>query len=500
MEPDPACGHSDTDGSTIVPSGSNTTNVESLEAASAQHMPEDELVPGSDPIVAQPLQPQPSLRLLQRAVGRMSVNGVRHGTLTLTTTALGGGVLAVSYVLFLSGLVLGTLLIGIGAGVAYLSITKLMEMSTVTSHDTYAGLFAAVAGPRAGPFLDFMLFVYGNGACVGFFVFLGDFVPSIALLGGGGCPAFLKSRTFAIVVSACLTAPMAIQRDVSVLRYVAPASIFTLVYVAIIIAAYCESEYLSHLGDDTYGPVHMMKFNLHLFDAFSICIFAYNCHLNVVPVATTFLRPTKARIQKVSWRVNCVQFCFYTLIAVTGYLSWLAATPQNILAIYPKNNVFIVIARVLMTCMMLVTVPMTTVPAVRSGLQLTNYFFPGTGLQLPSPDASPPCSPPRSPGPRPATAPSHAFSSPWPRICFTLASLVVQAFIAINVPGVADVISLLGACIATPIMMAIPAYLMGSVLPPSRKLRAQQFLLYFLSVVSFLSVPIKILRTVQVLK
>ena len=55
--------------------------------------------------------------------------------------------------------------------------------------------------------------------------------------------------------------------------------------------------------------------------AFSLCVFAFNCHLNVIPIAERLVRPTRERMRKVSARVNIFQCAFYIVIGVTGLLA-----------------------------------------------------------------------------------------------------------------------------------------------------------------------------------
>jgi len=71
--------------------------------------------------------------------------------------------------------------------------------------------------------------------------------------------------------------------------------------------------------------------------------------------------------------------------------------------------------------------------------------------------------------------------------------------LAIAVPGVATVLSLLGATVATAMMMAIPAYCMGVILPSTRSTRVQRVVFYAFAVVSFSSVPIKLLRSLKLI-
>ena len=61
-------------------------------------------------------------------------------------------------------------------------------------------------------------------------------------------------------------------------------------------------------------PAFKLPFN----QAFSLCVFAFNCHLNVIPIADSLTRPTTDRMRKLSARVNVFQWLFYSLIGVTG--------------------------------------------------------------------------------------------------------------------------------------------------------------------------------------
>jgi len=445
--------------------------------------------------------------LVLRSLSHMTVGGVRHSMLTLLSTAVGGGVLSVSYVMRLCGLGLGVAMLVAGALLSYISTRALMRMSAETGHGTYAGLFSACAGPRAGPVLDAMIFIYGNGVCIGYFVFLGDFIPSLVSL-AHDAPSWCASREAAIGLAAILVLPLVLLRDVAKLRYASPISIIALVYVAAVIAA--EMPYQAHRNSTKYSSVEVVRLDFHAFEAFAICVFAFNCHMNVVPVAGSLVRPTKARIFKVSARVNMLQLAFYSLIGVSGYLSFHQATEQDVTRNYPAGDVFVAIGRAVLTCSTLVAIPMNFHPTLRSGLQIRDYLSQGVPLLAPSPTASPRSASTSTPS---ASAPSpqsgsqdQGVSEPAPptsaehvRIALTLVCVVVQVIAAILVPGVADVLSILGATVATAIMLFIPGYAIGVLMPPTALNRTKQAFLYIFSLVSVMSVPIKILIWAKVI-
>lgn len=434
----------------------------------------------------------------------LTVGGLRHSILTLTATAIGGGVLSVSYVMRLSGAFLGLAMLVAGAALAYESTVILMQLSTETGHRSYAGLFAHCAGPRAAPVLDAMLFVYGNGASVGYFVFLGDFLPPI--LTAVRAPHWMADRAVVIIASALAVAPMAVQKDLSMMRFVAPVSIMALIYVTVVVAIRMPALHSMHAGDPEFGPTRACVLDLHICEAFAVCVFAYNCHINVVPVADALVRPTRVRIQRVGKRVNALQLLFYGLMGISGYLSFLAATPQDILNGYDNSSPFITVGRGLLSCTMLVAIPMNLHPGVRSGLRLLRFCREGpeaTDAPAPSPPESPPMGPAGSPG-------SESFSSAGVesfvgssslaepggtlRVLLAAGCVACQALVAVAVPGVADVLGLLGATVATAMMLLIPAYCMRTCMPLTAGNSVRLAAFMFFSLLSAASVPIKVFR------
>lgn len=456
----------------------------------------------------------------QRTVRDMTVDGLRHSFLTLTSTALGGGILAVSYVMEQVGVGLGSLMLAIGALLAYLSTVALMRISTEIGEYTYAGLFSYCAGPKAGPILDAMMFIFGNGCCINYFVFLGDFISALVVLVAPDAPSIFSSRWVVIIAAAVIVAPLALQKELAALRHMTPVSILSLLYVAAVIAARCASYYSEHANAPDhadYGEPKVVVLSLNVFNAFAICLFAFNCHINVVPVAGRLVRPTKQRIQRVASWVNVLQLAFYLLIGVTGYLTFLAKTPGDILIGFKANDPFMAVGRVLLSLTMVIAIAINMNPTIRSGLQIHDYFFPNKPVLLASPRASPMSSPQTSPQSSPVmprmpnnfpTVPSPASSGALlplanepacPRISLTLACMVMQVSVAIVVPSVADVIGLLGATVATAMMMVIPAYAIGKALPYSIGNRCQQAMLLLFACFSVASVPIKVLQMVGVL-
>jgi len=274
-------------------------------------------------------------------------------------------------------------------------------------------------------------------------------------------------RAVAIAASAVLVMPLALQRDISSLRYVSPVSICALLYMAVVVTAKAPGFFREHEGGSEYGPVELFNLDVNFCEAFSLCVFAFNCHLNVIPVASTMVSPSRARIEKVSFRVNVLQLLFYTLIGVAGYLSFLGDTQSDILLDYSADDLAVAGGRIALTGTMLVAIPLNLHPTIKSALQIGDYC-------------------------RGEAAPETRAVAP--RSILTVVCILCQAGLAIKVPQVGDVLSILGATVATAMMMAIPAYAMAKLTPRSAKSQATQAVLWAFALVSVASVPIKVLR------
>jgi len=292
-----------------------------------------------------------------------------------------------------------------------------------------------------------------------------------------------------------LIAPLALQRDVAALRHIAPVSVMSLVYMAGVIAAKAPVQYCKHLHDA--GPVRFCNVGLSNLEAFAICVFAFNCHMNVVPVAGNLIRPSKARITAISAWVNGIQFFFYSLIGVSGYLSFMAATDQDVICNYSFRDPFVAVGRVLLTGSMFVAVPINLFPTVRSAMQISDFFRSPRSPALLAPS---PCSSPAATGrQRYIGAGTSNDLGERRRLVLTLLCLLMQACVAYSAQGVADVLGFLGALVATPMMMVIPGYAISVCMPKTRTNKAKVIFLYSCSLVSAAAVPIKILRWTHVI-
>lgn len=436
--------------------------------------------------------------LIQRSFSGLTAGGIRLSTVTLVCTSFGSPNLSCCYVMNLVGIGLGVLCYIVSAFLAYVSSAALMEMSMVTGCQTYSEICTYALGPRAGPLLDMMLFVFGNGVFAMGLKLLTDYVPSlVGLL--HAAPAWVADRRTTIFVSAALVFPLAVQKNIAALSEFTKFQLAAFVYTAFAIVLMAPG-YLSENGGLWSRPVRFFTFDASFIEAFGMTIFAFNSHNNVVPVVGGLVRPTKARIVKLAWRVQLFQLCLYVPIGVIGYLTFLDNTPQDILTGYPSGSGLIVASRAVLSLAVIVGISLNVQPAVRSGLQVLDYLRGPSAGRQPWTSVGPLSPPPRRASPWASSESVKAPPEPqWPRLTTMLACTAAQVGVAVVGPEIADIITLVLSPVATTFMAALPAYLLGAIMPQTRENSARRALLYMCAAMSYLGVPYKVLQLAGVL-
>eukprot|EP00438_Fugacium_kawagutii_P009893 Skav209220 [mRNA] locus=scaffold3787:11464:34149:+ [translate_table: standard] len=293
------------------------------------------------------------------------------------------GILTIAYMMRLSGLVLGTLLLILLAGGAPWGAEVSMEVlmkAAVMKHRYTLGSLISIEVPLAaasemgsigwriflsigqrlapsmssrhsvvptGPYAeqlgsiplvpqDLMLFLYGNGSLITYFI-------------------FLEVGAFLVVLIPSLP------RDLSGLRFLSPMlgwiMAMGIIYTEAVVLVKCFAS-IPHLSPFSFNwrERHITLWNPDIFStlqAFSLCVFSYVCHLrNVTPVAKELQNPEDYRIEKISYRaLSCPTIVLQAHGA--GYLTFGDETAPNLLTNYPADDPWILASRALAAAAML---------------------------------------------------------------------------------------------------------------------------------------------------
>ena len=118
---------------------------------------------------------------LDRTFGKLGKGSIRGSIFALCGAAIGSGVLTLSYVLRLSGLVLGTMLIIIGAFASYWSLCLIAKYAIKTNTKNYSQLAHKAGGNCCQRFLQFTVLLSIFGACISFTIVAGRLIANVAL-------------------------------------------------------------------------------------------------------------------------------------------------------------------------------------------------------------------------------------------------------------------------------------------------------------------------------
>eukprot|EP00397_Hematodinium_sp_SG-2012_P024584 GEMP01025613.1.p1 GENE.GEMP01025613.1~~GEMP01025613.1.p1 ORF type:complete len:448 (+),score=70.24 GEMP01025613.1:382-1725(+) len=284
---------------------------------------------------------------------------IRQTICTLVCTSLGGGALAMAVAIKDAGLLFGVSILLLTATASCVSMTILMNASAATGLKTYGFLVAQTFGRQFGLIFDVMLFLYGHGAIITYFIFLDEYLTDMFDFGGN-----TKVRALMLLFALVVLVPLSLSRELRAFKHLSWLSFFALCYTALVVVWYSF--------DETGPNVRYAKVDTGLFRCFSVCIFAYNCHLNVIPVTGELDNATPQRVDKVCMGTVAVQFVFYLFIAVGGYLSFGDKTEANILENFGKDHLLVLFARILLSISLMVSIPINLFPTVRSFLSILN--------------------------------------------------------------------------------------------------------------------------------
>ena len=409
---------------------------------------------------------------VQRSFSPLTAGGIRQSMFTLISAAIGGGILCLPYVFSLVGICLGVILLGFASFLAYVSMRMLLLSAERTRTYSYGKLFSQSSELQyAGPFLDVVTVLFGQGVVIAYFVFLGDFIPPLADAFG-----FQLSRMASILGCCVLALPLAVPNKLSALKYVTPISTLSLIVTALVVI-YRTPAMHSSLTDES-KDIDLAVFSWALLKAFAICISSFICHTNCVSVAGELVKPTDARANKIALRSALVQLVLYLLIGICGYVSFASNTQQNFLKGYSDDDQLITLCRLLLSFTIFFGLPINTNPTAKACVNLVQAFKSMKADPL-----------------LPATPSDQTDPMRTVRIAVGFCVLVTGSIVSLFVPGIADVIGILGGSLGTLIMLVFPALIFVKVFSDEMYITRNRILIALLllaATVCFLSVTLNV--------
>lgn len=370
----------------------------------------------------------------RRSLGPLTTGGVRQSIFTLISAAIGGGTLCLPYVFSLTGLVLGILMICFAGFLAFISMRMLLVSAERLEVYSYGKLFSEGVNMRySGICVDSVMILFGFGVVTAYFVFLGDFIPSLMV----SVCSYSLSRELCIVICCIAAIPLAVPEKLSALQYITPLSTLSLIITSGVVAYRTPEMHSEIPSGSTELEILYFKNPYSVLKAFAIVTSAFICHTNVVSVAGELVSPTETRATKVAFRSALVQVILYLSIATCGYISFGGSIQQNFIKNYPADDPLISLCRVFLSLTIFFGLPINTNPTAKSFVSIYNSLNESSN--------------------------SLDHMNRQLRIICGIALLILGASVSLVVPGIADVVSFIGGSLGALIMLVFPTLIYTSV-------------------------------------
>jgi amino acid permease len=311
-------------------------------------------------------------RFSQRAFGKLDKGSLRGSIFALSATAIGSGVLSLPYVLGLNGWVLGLFFLLVGAFAAAWSLFMIAESAIKANVKNLSILSNLVGGKKLERFLQINLLVYLFGCCISYQIIISALLARF-LKKCGAIPeddyAFFDTWQYramqAIPTAMIVLFPLSMIKDMSGFRHISVVSIFALIYTGIVLI--CElPEYIKAYRSLPDVEIELACFDWNFFTGASITFFAYNCHVQILPIFSELVNPNERRIKKIAARSIFIDTLFYVTIALAGYFATYNKTPKIVLdRSLPGDDTpdpFVMVAQLGIVMVLFVAVPMNYSP------------------------------------------------------------------------------------------------------------------------------------------
>ncbi|XP_034164583.1 sodium-coupled neutral amino acid transporter 7 [Pangasianodon hypophthalmus] len=346
----------------------------------------------------------------------------------VVNAALGAGLLNFPAAFYMAGGVVAgvvlqmCLLIFIITGLVILAYC-----SQVSNESTYQEVVRAVCGKILGIVCEIAIAVYTFGTCIAFLIIIGDQLDKLINAmthesDGAVSSHWYTDRKFTITVTSVLIIlPLSIPKEIGFQKYASTFSVIGTWYVtAIIVIKYVWPDPEMSPGIIPTSPASWTA----VFNAMPTICFGFQCHVSSVPVFNSMRSATLRPWGGVVTLSMIICLFVYTGTGVCGFLSFGSTVSQDVLMSYPSTDIAVAIARAFIIISVVTSYPILHFcgRAVLEGLWLR---FNGTDVD------------------------TDVVRERRRRVLYTLVWFCLTLILALTIPDIGRVISLIGGLAAS---------------------------------------------------
>ncbi|XP_034534614.1 putative sodium-coupled neutral amino acid transporter 7 [Notolabrus celidotus] len=230
----------------------------------------------------------------------------------------------------------------------------------VSNERTYQEVVRASCGKVTGVLCEVAIAIYTFGTCIAFFIVIGDQLDRLIAAAGHGEGEEVKTlwytdRKFTIVVTAVLVIlPLSIPKEIGFQKYASTLSVMGTWYVTVVVII----KYLWPDREITPGyiPTSASSWTA-VFNAMPTICFGFQCHVSCVPVFDSMKKKELKPWGLVVTLSMIICLFVYTGTGVCGFLTFGSNVSQDVLMSYPSDDIAVAIARAFIVICVITSYP-----------------------------------------------------------------------------------------------------------------------------------------------
>jgi amino acid permease len=276
----------------------------------------------------------------------------------LVNNIIGGGVLALPFVMKNSGLILGSILLAIVALLSVYSARLLLAASRHCPSKTLTDLSRQAGGKKGAMFMDLCNCTFLFGGLVGYMVIIGDVLtPFMGWLG----PLHHRSVVVGAIALFCIV-PLCLLRKIKYLQYTSVVALGCIIYlVSVVVFRSIEKLWKEGLKESE-EDLRWINLAPEIFKSLPIMSFAFTFHSNVFPVFNELKDGSEGKMGRAVLAAVIVSAIAYYFVAIFGYLTFLDKTEGNIFTNY-NDDILVEIGKVFLGIVIIFSYPLLHFPA-----------------------------------------------------------------------------------------------------------------------------------------
>lgn len=299
------------------------------------------------------------------AVLHMGRATIRLGLINLLNTIVGAGILAMPYGLAANGMAFGVLLI------VWLSATSAFGLYLQNKVAKYTGQQDAVlyfslcqlTYPQLSVIFDAAIAIKCFGVGVSYLVVIGDLMPQIMAALHVLSLWLLHRNVWITLFMALMVTPLSYLKRLDSLKYTLVVALFSVGYLICLVVEHYVVDTLPARELDLWGPL-LVRLTLALLPIF---VFAYTCHQNMFAIINELRSTADAGLQtrQANWVIRNaigVACALYLVVGVVGYLLFGRGVSGNIITMYPRSSVLLLVGRLCIVVMVSLLFPLQCHP------------------------------------------------------------------------------------------------------------------------------------------